>query len=172
MGYRLPDNCRHSPYKCLHDTATQSIINIDNGSISRISIPCFYSYEHHHDKNKHDHFGWPSPGHRDKSCQLPPGYDHVLVLKEIDLPAEGYTSIEVSLLDPPDGLEFTGMIEYDSIRLTITSMCPSAENEDIEVKFSVFAVGNSDFYGDYEEPVELRDIVTKGILHIVAGPIG
>ena len=93
-------------------------------------------------------------------------------MREIDLPAEGYTSVEVSLLDPPDGLEFTGMIEYNNICLTIASMCPSAENKDVEVKFSVYAVGSSDFYGDYREPVELRDVVTKGILHIVAGPIG
>jgi hypothetical protein len=49
-------------------------------------------------------------------------------------------------------------------------MCPSAETDDLDVTFSAYATGVID--NDYgEEDVQLRDVVTKGTLHIVAGPI-
>lgn len=167
MGYRLPDRRPDWCKKQIGDIARQSIISVDNGSISRFSIPSFYG--EHHDRKLHDHLGWPYPGHPDHSCQLPPGCE--FVLNEIDLPGEGYTSIEVAMTDPPDGLVFTGTIDYNVVSLTITAMCESATSDDIDVPFCVYATGTIE--NDYdEENVQLRDVVTKGILHIVAGPIG
>lgn len=168
MGYRLPEKRCDCHAKQIGDIARQSVISVDNGSISRFAIPSFY--REHHDRNMHDHLGWPYPGHPDDSCQLPPGCD--FILNEIDLPNEGYTSIKVSMTDPPDGLTFTGTIDYNVISLTITSMCNAAVNSDIDVKFCVYAVGTIEngVYG--EEDIHLRDVVTKGTLHIIAGPIG
>lgn len=169
MGYRQPDNRRH-----LVDVADQSVITIDNGTISHISIPCFYGYGEYFPGRRHrvihDHFGWPSPNHVDQSCQLPSErYDQIIVFHEIDLIGEGYGSIEVALFEPPLGLSMTGTIDGNYVKLSITSICSSAQEKDVDVKFSVYAIGRSD--DTYEPSVQLRDVVTKGILHIVAGPI-
>lgn len=166
MGYRLPDERYHDHRGRINDTARQTVISVDNGTINRISIPSFY--QECHDRKLHDHLGWPSPGHPDNSCQLLAGNE--FVLSEIDLEGEGYDAIEVSMIDPPEGLEFTGSIEYNMITFNITAMCPSAETNDLDVIFSAYATGT--IYNDYgEEDVQLRDVVTKGTLHIVAGPI-
>ena len=169
MGYRLPDDREQ-----FSDVAKQSVINLDNGTISRISIPCFYKYGQSypkHDRMMHDHVGWPSPRHVDDSCQLPPmKYDQILVLNEIDLPSEGYTSIEVAMVDEPDGLTVSGVINHNVINLTITIMCQDAIEENIDVPFAVYAIGSTAGRTDVES-VDLRDVVTKGVLHIIAGPI-
>ena len=170
MGYRLPD---HRPDKKGHiiDLSRQSFIAIDNGAISRISIPCFYRKDIFHDRMRHDHFGWPYPGHPDDSCQLLPECSKAIVLNEIDLSGEGYDSIVVSFLDPPDGLTANGSIDHDTIRVTFISMCPSAKENDIDVQFSIYATGTIGEEYEDEETIQLRDVVTKGILHIVAGSI-
>lgn len=167
MGYRLPDDrCQNRP-KQINDTARQTVISVDNGTINRIAIPTFF--REHHDVSLHDHIGWPHPGHPDHSCQLPPGCE--FVLNEIDLLGDGYDAIEVSMVDPPDGLSFTGSIDYNIVTLNIVAMCNAAISEDIDVTFSAYATGTID--NDYnEEDVQLRDVVTKGVLHIVAGAIG
>lgn len=166
MGYRLPDDRYPDHHKHIDDTARQSVIRVDNGTINRISIPSFY--QECHDRKLHDHLGWPSPGHPDRSCQLSAGNE--FVLNEIDLEGEGYDAIEVSMIDPPEGLKFTGSIDYNVITFNITVMCPSAETDDLDVTFSAYATGVID--NDYgEEDIQLRDVVTKGTLHIVAGPI-
>lgn len=167
MGYRLPDERCVDHRERINDTARQTVISVDNGTINRITIPTFF--REHHDRNLHDHLGWPYPGHPDNSCQLPPG--HEFVLNEIDLAEDGYDAIEVSMIDPPNGLSFTGSIDYNIITLNITAMCADAINDDLDVTFSVYATGVID--NDYdEEDVQLRDVVTKGTLHIVAGAIG
>ena len=166
MGYRLPDERYADHRKYINDTARQTVISIDNGTINRIAIPAFF--HKHHDRNLHDHLGWPYPRHPDDSCQLPPRCE--FVLNEIDLVGDGYNAIEVSMINPPDGLLFTGNIDYNVITLNITAMCADAITNDLDVTFSVYATGVID--NDYdEEDVQLRDVVTKGTLHIVAGPI-
>jgi hypothetical protein len=45
-------------------------------------------------------------------------------------------------------------------------MCESAEDEDVDVRFAVYVTGMDD------DDQQLRDLVTKGVLHIVAGLIG
>lgn len=178
MGYRLPDKREFDPHlRHIPDVATHSLISVDNGTISKISIPCFYGCGEYHDKMIHDHFGWPHPGHPDRSCQLPPCYSRVLELNEIDLPGEGYEYIDVAMLNAPSGLTFTGSIDYNIVTLTIVAMCNGAKENDIEVPFSVFAVKprpdtelylQSDDDDDYDTR---RDVVTKGTLRIVAGII-
>lgn len=168
MGYRLPEERRH-----MRDLAAQADILVDNGTISRISVPCFYRYGHlvpPHDRMLHDHLGWPAPDSPDHSCQLPPSHHRChmhVVLDPIDLPGEGYTSVEVSFLDAPSGLEAVGSFDENMVNVTITAMCPEAVEHDVLVPFSVYAVGESTQDEDYP----LRDVVTKGLLLVVAGPI-
>ena len=168
MGYRLPDKRRH-----LKDVASESTISVDNGTISNISIPCHYLYGEefpHHDRIMHDHLGWPSPDNPDWSCQLPPVCcDEFVKLDDIDLQEEGYTSIIISLLDPPDGLSVNGYMDREIVNLSIASLCDSVTKNDADVKFAVYAAGIG--VDDYGVQVPLRDMVVKGTIHIVANPI-
>lgn len=171
MGYRHRHDAdeRHYP-----GTVRRSFIAIDNGTISRISIPCFSRdnmVSPSHDRNAHDHDGWPEPDSIDDSCQLPPTYDRIIVMNEINLIDEGYDSIAVSLLDQPDGLTISGSIEGSFVCLLIVAMCQEAETVDLDVEFAVYAEGSTE---DEDTGVvsNLRDVVTKGVLHIESGPIG
>lgn len=160
MGYRLPEYWYHAS-----DVSPHIRIAIDNGIVSRIAIPCFYRYfdgmTTTHDRMMHDHIGWPSPGHPDASCQEHDGCGH-LVIRDIDLEEEGYDSIEADMVDGPEGLTISGEIDGSVIRLTIKSLCQEAIEESIDVPFSIYAVSDDD---------TMRDVVIKGVLHIVAGPI-
>ena len=62
------------------------------------------------------------------------------------------------------------MIDGNVIRLTINAMCEAAEHDDLDIQFSIYAIGKMD--DNNMEQALLRDVVTKGILHICAGPIG
>lgn len=152
MSYRLPEEW--DPRTVINDTAIQSVIRVDNGTISRITIPCVYDYAHMASRlllMTQDHLGWPSPDSADRSMQP---YDG------IDLTDEGYDSVIITFLDPPDGLSAEGEIDIDLIRVTFDVSCASAEDEDVDVTFAINVVGDG-----------LNDLVTKGTLHIVAGPI-
>lgn len=178
MAYRLPDKRRHF----IVDKASESVIVVDNGTISRVSIPCAYGPVHHHhchhDREMHDHIGWPSPDSTDDSCQIPDEHRHhchfgqMPMVNEIDLAEEGYESVEISLLDPPDGLTVTGEIDYNVVRITIVSTCETANEENVDVPFSIYVTGSKTIEdGETTKTFQLRDVVTKGILRIVAGPI-
>lgn len=167
MSYRLPQKADIKRMKHIRDTARQSVIFMDNGTISRISIPTFY--KEYHDKMLHDHIGWPSPDNIDNSCQLFPGCDSVG--RMINLSEEGYKTIKVSFVNPPQGLTASGSIDVNFVNVEFSAMCNNAITEDLEVKFSIYALGNTPSYPG-EVSSQLRDVITKGILHIVAGPIG
>lgn len=172
MGYRHHEHPHGHDHHHHEGLARHSIIPVDNGTISRISIPCFSRGDRTpwHDRPRHDHEGWPEPDSTDDSCQLPPRcYDQVLVLEEIDLVDVGYDSVEVSLLDPPDGLTATGSIDGGTVQLVIVAMCQDAEREDLDVPFAVYVLGTVTDDEDTER--HLRDVVTKGIVHIERGPI-
>ena len=173
MGYRLPEERPHQ----MCATANESMIVVDNGSITRISIPCYYryiedSYDDRWHREQHDHFGWPSPDSPDDSCQIVSTreYAQTLVINEIDLSGEGYTGVEVCMTEPPEGLSIQSVIDGNVIRLTIYASCPDAETEDIKARFSIYAVGSCSEYGNEDEAL-LRDVVTKGMLRIKAGSI-
>ena len=173
MGYRYFDNTFDPQSMLLDDTARKSVIKVDNGSISRIAIPCLYSWFEPFQRIRRmhaDHCGWPSPGHPDNSSQEPASpFDVTLEIDQIDLSAEGYDRVEISLYDPPEGLSVDGTITAELVNLTIASMCPDLETESADVPFSVFAVGTTEDYG--HNSMQLRDVVTKGIIRIMPGPI-
>lgn len=197
MGYRLPDERGH-----LDDVASRCVINVDNGVLSRFAIPCYYHkgrpWSPRMHRMVHDHFGWPSPDNADKSCQLPSTRCRWLpVVEGIDLEGEGYSSILVSMTDPPDGLSFGGAIDGNVVKLTITSLCEDAVEKDLDIPFCVYALSenapivsdeteqessetssdtsendpNASYDNEHIRTTTLRDIVIKGTLHIVAGPI-
>lgn len=155
MTYRLPPRPERRAH--IRATATQSVICVDNDTISKIDIPCFYRNDRVYtwiDMLARDHAGWPSPDKPDRSFQ-PNFHD------EIDLVAEGYDSASMEFLDPPEGLSATGEIDENIIKVTIDVSCESAVTEDVDVTFSIYVTGDG-----------LRSLVTKGTLHIVAGLIG
>lgn len=172
MTYRLPEERsdvfprRFDPHSRIADFSRQSYLAVDNGTISRISIPCLYGRRlTRYDKLAFDHFTWPNPDRRDRS-----DYGKILAIRPIDLPNEGYTDVIVVLDDAPTGLTVTGEINYDVINLYISAICPSAAKENVDVPFAVYVTGNTSGHTVWDEEVTpLRDLVTKGILRIYAG---
>lgn len=157
MSYRLPPK----PDRRVHinEASRQSLIRIDNGTVTNLAIPCYRMRGRiltWLEIMVFDHFGWPSPDHPDHSFQpFPPPSEN-----EIDLNEEGYDEVEICFIDPPEGFSATGTIDGSIIRISITSMCESAETEDVDVQFSIYISGEG-----------LRSVVTKGTIHIIAGPI-
>ena len=172
MGYRLPDHQHHHHHgrpRHLVDAAPHADVCVDNGAIARLEIPCSYINWFCHDRMLHDHLGWPEPRHIDQSCQIPAGMEKVRVVDEMSLPDEGYTDVEIAFNEAPEGLSAQGMVDNDSIWVTFTVSCDDAVNQDVDVPFTVFASGlGMDLDGNMTVP--LRDVVIKGVLHIVAGP--
>lgn len=157
MSYRLPPKPDRRAH--IEETARQSLVRIDNGTITNLAIPCYRMRGRiltWLEVMVLDHFGWPAPRRPDQSFQPfpPPSED------EIDLTEEGYDTVEICFVDPPEGLTATGTIDGSIVRVSITSMCESAETEDVDVQFSIYISGES-----------LRSVVTKGTIHIIAGPI-
>jgi len=170
MTYRLPDPPSDGRLPIV-DLARQSVISVDNGTISRIPIPCMYRYMNdcgRLSRMEHDHLGWPDPTHPDDSCQAPPIPCAPYVFEPIDLEGEGYDNVIVVLPDQPSGVTANGVIEYDKVMLTINAMSYSAQTEDIETPIAIYATGSVESEGT---TYLLRDVVTKGTLRIVAGPI-
>lgn len=169
MWYRLPPPPDGRIQ--IDETATESLICVDNGTVSYISIPCFYADGRiitRLDVMRIDHFGWPHPGHPDRSFQPRPrcrGY------QEVDLEAEGYTDAEMVIdLYPDDDTHFIDGISAECsidggiVRVAITAMCADARKEDLMLPYSIYINGVTD--GN----MPLRSVVTKGMLHVLANP--
>ena len=127
----------------IDDTARQSIIMVDNGTVNNIWVPIELEPTNHAPNDP------PTP--RD------------------------YDSIVVALADTVSGLTFTGTIENGIIKLTISAFCTSAEDDDVKVRFAVYAVGDglTDLTPTTSsDSPAISDVVTKGTLRIVAGPLG
>jgi hypothetical protein len=158
MGYRLPPRpeVRHH----YDATAEKSTISVDNGTIAHLAIPCFYWHGQVLTRDyvmRVDHAGWPSPDSVDMSWQLWDVPDDGIHLED-----EGYTQVEVVLAsDAPAGLSATGSIDVNVVRVAITAECQDALTEDVETAFSIHVTGEG-----------LDDIITKGTLRVVAGPLG
>lgn len=122
----------------IDDTARQSIIMVDNGTINNIWIPIELE----------------PTNHAPSTPPEPRDYDRIVV----------------SLAETVTGINFTGTIENDIIKLTITAYCESAVDNDVKVRFAVYAVGDGLTEGS-SDIMAISDVVTKGTLRIVAGPI-
>ena len=163
MSYRLPDDIpeQSEPDAIMLDVARHSHITVDNGTVSRISIPCFYARRFtRRDKMIWDHMTWPSPGRPDRS-----DYAQVFAINVVDLESEGYTDAIVVLGSNIEGLSMTAELDYNFIQLNIVAMCQGARTRDMDVEFSIYVTGSNSEVG------QLRDLVTKGTLHIISGYI-
>lgn len=193
MSYRIREPRRHQHRRDVRDVATPSGVYVQNGATFNYAIPCWYLIAeeprraHCHSRAHHDHVGWPSPNHPDHICQH---WDfahsccshehgkHVCdhcsrfldmgLLKPIHLRDEGYSEVEVAFDSPPAGLIGSGEIDADDdwvVRVLLHPMCRDAVSEDVDVPYSVFVKGN---VGGRQR----RDVVARGTLRILAGPIG
>lgn len=175
--------------RILQDTATRNLTYIQNGATANLAIPCWYhevrhpQHTHVHDREWHDHIGWPNPGNPDSSSQdaylikgAPYQYSderggwedsgRYLDLSQffpIHLEAEGYESVEILFANPPKGLTASGYLDDYIIRFVISPQCDDALLEDVEVPYTVFVSGTVG-------KRKARDVVAKGVLHILAGP--
>lgn len=154
MSYRisLPTvNDSHDIYA----NATECNIHMDNGTILRIAIPCYYGYVEPHDQQWHDHIGWPSPGHPDTSCQSPYRDDRI-VIEPIDFIDEGYEEAYVVFSDN----QLRAITSIDENVINIAFNVSVNITTDSEYRFSIFIRG-TDSDGN-----ELANLVTKGTLYV------
>lgn len=192
MAYRQIKKERQI-HRVFQDTTTRNKTFIQNGATAYLAIPCWYQeirhpqHTHVHDREWHDHIGWPSPDNPDNSSQAsyaigrtlysydserqgwvhPGRYLDMSTMFPIHLIQEGYTNVEVAFVNPPEGLNAKGYLDPDSdwvVRFLINPMCESAITEDVDVSYTVFVTGEIN-------GMHRRDVVAKGTLHILAGPI-
>lgn len=199
MGYRLEDKKPREPRRDVQGAASPSTVFIQNGSILEYAIPCWYLIadapvrSHCHSRDHHDHVGWPSPTHPDHICQdyeFAHGchhahschnhhikghhHDHcdryldMRKLHPIHLAKEGYEDIEIAFDNPPYGLQAHGYIDEDRdwiVRITVDSLVTDAIENRVEIPYAVFASGNVMGH-------DRRDVVSRGVMVILPGPIG
>lgn len=190
MAYRQVEK-KKPIRRILQDTTTKNMTFVQNGATANLAVPCWYhvaelpQHIRCHDIDHHDHLGWPDPRHPDRSCQsahlddLRPinryshddhgWYHHHRYLDmskffPIHLEKEGYTSVDVSFANKPAGLIGKGLIDDYIVRFTLEPMCEDAITKNIDVPYTVFVNGTVDGR-------KARDVVAKGILRILAGPI-
>ena len=140
MAYRRIE--RKKPIKrVFQDMTTKNLTLIQNGATAYLAIPCWYQeirhpqHTHVHDREWHDHVGWPTPDEPDRSSQasyaiaknlyqyqydydnegwIHPGrYLDLSTMHPIHLIEEGYSKdgVKVVFVDPPEGLEAKGWID-------------------------------------------------------------
>lgn len=190
MGYRIGEPKPREPRRDVQDAASPSTVFVQNGTTFEYAIPCWYLIadepvrSHCHNRQHHDHVGWPSPTYPDHICQDwefahschahdAKGHHHdhcehyldMEKLAPIHLSKEGYSNIEVAFDGAPSGLTATGTIDSDRdwvVRITIKSRVPSAVKERIDVPYAVFASAGQ----------TRKDAVSRGVVAILPGPIG
>ena len=192
MGYRIKEKPEPpKPRRTMQDTTTESTVYVQNGTTAYLAIPCWYleveppKRAHYHSRQHHDHVGWPSPNHKDHICQSwdfahsccsfdkhKHECDHCERYLDMDrlipihMLQEGYTDIEIAMIDAPDGLKVSGYIDEKKdwiVRILFDAKCEDALEDKLVVRFSVFANGDLG-----NRPVS--DIVADGILEILPGP--
>lgn len=189
MAYRRIE--RERPIKrVLQDMTTRNLTLVQNGATAYIAIPCWYQeirhpqHTHVHDREWHDHVGWPTPDEPDRSSQAsyaiaknlyayqydydnegwthPGRYLDLSTMHPIHLVKEGYTGVEIAFVNAPEGLKAEGWLDEKDdwvVRFLINPMCEAAITEDVDVSYTVFVIGE-----------KRRDIAAKGTLRILAGP--
>lgn len=198
MGYRTLEHRPKHAKRVIQDTSTRNRTFVQNGAHAHIAIPCWYLEPRHpkharfHDRHMHDHDGWPSPQHPDHICQSHCHHHHddemwlddhvhgihhvrtyldMRLVHPIHLTEEGYSKIVVAFDDKPAGLTASGRIDDAQdwvVRVDMHPMCEDAVKEDIEVPYTVFAEGT---FKTASGSRSVRDVVAKGTLRILAGPM-
>ena len=151
MGYRKhgPKN-NHILQRTVNDSTTPSRIYINNGSETRVSVPCYYLDKPvpFHNRHWHDYKGWPSPNFPDHCCQLPhdimPGWK----VKRIDFLAEGYDPrlFRVVWEDEPEGCIADATLdtrEKNVVNFHISVNSPENVHEPGVYRFTVHAISGA-----------------------------
>lgn len=186
MSYRIGEPKPKPKNRSTQKTTTPTKVYVTNGSTAFLAYPCWYldarppKHAHMHSKDRHDHFGWPSPSHPDHSCQphreravFTYGVDHdnkhhimpvkpsidLSRLTPIHLLKEGYETVEVVLHEgTPEGVTAVGEIdEHDDwiIRVTFDVDTDEAIDEVVECPFAVRVLSD-----------DRKDVALKGVLVI------
>lgn len=169
-GYRI-DAPRPKPKRrTLQKMSTRGTVYVADGTTASLAIPCYYMEMHRpipaapHDRMRHDMLGWPTPDKPDSCCQewdfvnsccrrtphmecCPPHCEHFIDMRKlfpIHLKDEGYTSLEVEIVDAPDGLVATAGLDPDDdwiVRVGIEANIGADSFSDAMIarRFSVFA---------------------------------
>lgn len=75
MSYRINEPKPQPPRRTMQKTATPHKIYMHSGETVSLAIPCWYLEvrppvpAHPHNRQLHDHLGWPGPDHPDHCCQ-------------------------------------------------------------------------------------------------------
>jgi len=175
--------------RVMQATATENMVFVKNGATANLAIPCWYhevkhpQHTHVHDREWHDHRGWPNPDHPDRSCQdayhikHPPfkydcerkGWHHAgryLDLSKcfpIHLTEEGYEDVSIFFEPFVPGLKAVGKIDPEEdhvVRVVFDAAVDDARSCDVDTEFTVLVSRG-----------EFRDVVSTGKLRILAGPI-
>lgn len=178
--------------RVIADATTRSFIYVDNGCTASIAIPCWYENISHpkrvmpHDRAQHDFVGQPTPESPDSVCQAKTYWGRADdVFGDVDAPRtpvrcmidmdcmvpihlldEGYTSVNIAFEDAPIGLSATGSIDKNEdwvVRVDIDAQCQQATKDNLSIPFTIFV---STTIGK-----PMREVVAKGTLVILAGPI-
>lgn len=188
MAYRKLEKPKRQR-RVMQAAATENMIFVKNGVTANLAIPCWYyevkhpQHTHVHDREWHDHRGWPNPNHPDRSCQdayniknAPFKYDckrggwhhggRYLDLSNcfpIHLLKEGYESVSVFFEPYISGLKAYGSIDEEEdhvVRIRFEAASEDAIKQDVDVSFTIVIVKDN-----------ARDVVSTGKLRILAGPI-
>lgn len=146
--------------------------DIRNGAIMRLAFGCYYLALH--DRDRHNHIGWPSPNHPDHICQI--GRTkfsirhhcsrYTLVGDEVDLISEGYDTVAIKFDDPDIAAHLEVLeayIDEDNpylIRLKIHADLDFFEDKPKETRFTLFIENNVE---------QMIDAVCHGFITILPG---
>jgi len=150
------------------EVAGQCTINLTAGELFHIAFPCLYLVIEDpqiiiaHDRMRHDHDGWPSPGHPDHVCQglndttnAAQPYSKIIgpkkrldlqKIKPIHLAAEGYNEVLCDMIGNPETLLMVG--EIDGLRDWVVNVTVDATqiplDSEYHLPFSVRVASNFD----------------------------
>lgn len=165
MGYRKLEPPQHDERQHRRVDATGSpgpVIVVNSGATSKLAFPCFYVDDPEadrlvpHDRDHHDHVGWPRADKADRSCQsalAKPGrcgarHPHAYIdpkhLIPIMLEDEGY---ETFSLVTEKGDCFAGDVGEDPWVMEFEVNLDASGKEPVDVPYTVWADNDAAFTG-------------------------
>lgn len=194
MTYRLHEHKPPKPQRTAVDITTPVKLYMHNGTLSNFAFPCWYQEvlppvpAIRHDRELHDHHGWPNPSHPDHICQLwipekghcihgfsecKPHCKHFIDYKKVHpihllSEYEGYESVTVGWVDDHEGIEATAYIDEVEdwvVRLQINCQDPNALEELQRYRLAVYAYANTNDENHPER--ERKDLVVLAELIVL-----
>ena len=182
MSYRINEPKPQPPRRTMQKTATPHKIYMHSGESISLAIPCWYLEvrppvpAHPHNRQLHDHLGWPGPDHPDHCCQdwdfarsccslhphkpCDPGtckrYLDMGRLVPIHLKEEGYKDFDCSIVRvDEDGYKSEEAVNLDTDQIGIDS------KDDWVIRLLLNHVSEGDVY-PHKENEERYFITVRG----------